>query len=336
MNKTLKFAAAVVALALALPAMAGTDMHDSKDMKAITPPECSPKTWTLELGSGALFSNVRDDAYAGYTMVPIQLTAGLAVDDVSLDNVLGGVFRGYTEFLFRGEYNVITHSPGENWFAGVMVGPRYNFVQPGWKVIPYVEGTVGVGFADSHGGLTNQNGLGQDFNFTFEAGAGAKYQINCDWSVRLGVQYKHISSAGLSDPLKNNPIDAIGPVVGTFDGGRSMLEAVTATGATGLVAFNDVQAAGFLVAARDAGIAVPGDISVVGSDGLDLAAMTGPPLTTVAAQLAQIGAAALARLADLMATRDGPQRTVLQPSLVPRSSTATPPPAPTTRHRPRS
>jgi DNA-binding LacI/PurR family transcriptional regulator len=75
---------------------------------------------------------------------------------------------------------------------------------------------------------------------------------------------------------------------------------------------------------------------VVGSDGLDLAAMTGPPLTTVAAPLAQIGAAALARLADLMATRDGPQRTVLQPALVPRSSTATPPPAPTTRHRPRS
>lgn len=131
-------------------------------------------------------------------------------------------------------------------------------------------------------------------------------------------------------------IDAIGPVAGTFDGGRSMLEAVTATGATGVVAFNDVQAAGFLVAARAAGIAVPRDLSVVGSDGLDLAAMTGPPLTTVAAPLAQIGTAALARLADLMATRDGPQRTVLQPALVPRSSTATPPPAPTTRHRPRS
>lgn len=213
MKMKLKLATALVALALALPAMAGTETRDSKDMKGITPPECGTKDWTLELGSGVLWSNARAEGYAGYTLEPIQLTAGLAVDDVSLDNFLGGVFRGYTEFLFRGEYNVVSEGAGENWVAGVMVGPRYNFVQPGWKVIPYVEGTVGVDFADSHGGLSNYNGLGQDFNFSFETGAGAKYQINCDWSLRLGVQYKHVSNAGLSAPLKNNPLDAVGPVL---------------------------------------------------------------------------------------------------------------------------
>ena len=210
MKQVMTMALAAAALLLAVPtAKAGTEIKDSKDMKGMTPPECGPKDWTIEVGSGVEWSNVRAGTYAGYRIEPIELTAALAVDDVSLDNFLGGVFRGYTEFLFRGQYDFIDKGP-EDRYAGILVGPRYNFVQPGWKVIPYVEGTVGVGFANSN---PAQGGLGQDFNFSFEVGAGAKYQINCDWSVRLGVQYQHISNAGLSSPIKNNPIDALGPIL---------------------------------------------------------------------------------------------------------------------------
>ncbi len=210
MTKTFKVALAALAVALAAPhALAGTEMKDTKDLKGVIPPECGAKDWTLEVGSGVEWSNVRASTYAGYTIVPIELTASLAVDDVSLDNFLGGWLRGYTEFEFRGQYDAITLGP-EDRYAGILVGPRYNFVQPGWKIIPYVEGTVGVGFATSRPQL---GGLGQDFNFSFEVGAGAKYQINCDWSVRLGVQYQHMSNAGLSSPIKNNPIDACGPVL---------------------------------------------------------------------------------------------------------------------------
>jgi opacity protein-like surface antigen len=132
----------------------------------------------------------------------------LKLDDVSLDNVLGGVLRGYTEFFFRGDYAQIVRGP-ENHYEGLIAGPRYNFVQPGWCIIPYVEGGVGFEFADSNpaGG-----GLGQDFNFTFMAGAGAKYNITDDFFVRLGVEYQHLSNAGLSEPQHpNHPIDALGP-----------------------------------------------------------------------------------------------------------------------------
>jgi hypothetical protein len=209
-TKTIKIAAAAMAVALSVPhALAGTDMSDTKNMQGVTPPECGTKDWTIELGSGAQFSNVRDDSYRGYTLVPIEFTAALAVDDVSLDHFAGGFFRGYTEFLFRGQYDAITSGP-EHHYEGILVGPRYNFVQPGWKVIPYVEGTVGIGFADSNSEI---DGLGQDFNFSFEVGAGAKYQLNCDWSLRAGVQYQHFSNGGLSSPTKNNPVDAIGPVL---------------------------------------------------------------------------------------------------------------------------
>lgn len=115
-------------------------------------------------------------------------------------------------------------------------------------------------------------------------------------------------------------IEVVRPVAGTFDGGRGVLEAVLATGATGVLAFNDIQAAGLVVGAHAAGLHVPGDLSIVGSDGLDLATMIEPTLTTVVAPRDAIGRTALARLvAD-----DGPTRTVLQPELMTRGSSGHP------------
>jgi hypothetical protein len=209
--KAAKMAIAALALALIVPcARAGTEMHDSKDMKGITPPECGSKDWSIEFGSGMMWSNVRTDVPRSYQVVPFDLTASLAVDDVSLDNFLGGVFRGYTEFMFRGQYWDITKGP-ETHYEGLLVGPRYNFVQPGWKIIPFVEGTVGAGFTHARADL---QGLGQDFNFSFGVGAGFKYNISCDWYLRLAAEYQHLSNAGLSEPTNpNHPVDALGPVL---------------------------------------------------------------------------------------------------------------------------
>jgi lipid A 3-O-deacylase len=184
--------------------------NDTKDMKSMSPPTCcTEKEWTLELGSGALWSNVRSgQPNQAYTIIPITLTASLKLDDVSLDREMWGILRGYSEFFFRGDYDQIVRGP-EHHFEGLVVGPRYNFVQPGWKLIPYVEGGVGFEFADSNPG---GGGLGQDFNFTFTAGAGAKYNITDDFFVRLGVEYQHLSNAGLSEPATpNHPIDGLGP-----------------------------------------------------------------------------------------------------------------------------
>ena len=195
--------------ALSLPrAMAGTEMQ------AITPPtcgSCSEKDWTIELGTGVAWSNVRSgQPNQAYTVVPVSITASLKLDDVGLDNYLGGWLRGYSEFYFQGDYEQIVHGP-ENHFEGIMVGPRYNFVQPGWKVVPFVEGGVGLGFADSNPAC---GGLGQDFNFTFESAAGARYDISDDFFVRLAVVYQHVSNAGLSEPqFPNHPIDELGPKI---------------------------------------------------------------------------------------------------------------------------
>jgi opacity protein-like surface antigen len=199
--------AAVMVLSSA-PVLAGPEAPAGNDMKGMTPPPVDEKDWTLELGSGVLFSNVRSgEPNQAYTIVPITLTASLKLDEVGLDNELGGILRGYSEFWFRGQYDQIERGP-ETHYEGLVVGPRYNFVQPGWKIIPYIEGGVGFDFADSN---ANAGGLGQDFNFSFTVGAGAKYNITDDFFLRLGVEYQHLSNAGLSDPVPNHPIDGLGP-----------------------------------------------------------------------------------------------------------------------------
>jgi opacity protein-like surface antigen len=214
----LGIAFAFCGMATVAPAMGNQD-GNQVEIEAKTAP--IQRDWRIELGTGVLFSNVRADnnIETGYTLIPATLTAGMSLDDVTLGNLLGGVLRGNSEFLFRGDGIAVAHGP-ESRLVGLSVGPRYNFVQPGWKIVPFVEGTVGILFADSNPILLGtpgsqnegQHGLGQDFNFMFGVAVGARYDITEDISVRVAMEYLHVSNAGLSEPyMVNRPIDALGP-----------------------------------------------------------------------------------------------------------------------------
>ena len=86
---------------------------------------------------------------------------------------------------------------------------------------------------------------------------------------------------------------------------------------------NDLMAFGALAAAYEAGIPVPGALSIVGYDDIELAAYSSPPLTTVAQPKRQIGALAAELLLARVGGRGGPpRREVLEPRLKVRSSTA--------------
>jgi DNA-binding LacI/PurR family transcriptional regulator len=89
---------------------------------------------------------------------------------------------------------------------------------------------------------------------------------------------------------------------------------------------DDLLAGGVYLAARELGLRIPGDLSVVGFDDLPFAKVFEPPLTTIAIDPETLGAQAFEVLAELM---DGgsPEGRVLPVSLVVRGSTA--PPGPT-------
>jgi LacI family transcriptional regulator len=74
---------------------------------------------------------------------------------------------------------------------------------------------------------------------------------------------------------------------------------------TALFCANDEMAAGAIRAAHEAGLDVPGDLSVIGFDDIIMSSYTDPPLTTVGVDKEQLGRRAMARLLDLVEGKDG-------------------------------
>ncbi|MFI8081912.1 LacI family DNA-binding transcriptional regulator [Kitasatospora sp. NPDC086009] len=94
---------------------------------------------------------------------------------------------------------------------------------------------------------------------------------------------------------------------------------------TAVFAGNDLQALGLYEAARELGLRIPEDLSVVGFDDLPLARWVGPPLTTVRQPLTEMAETATRLVIDLArGVRPGTRRVDLATSLVERSSTAPP------------
>ena len=97
---------------------------------------------------------------------------------------------------------------------------------------------------------------------------------------------------------------------------------------TGVVAVNDLLAYGLLAGFRDAGLAVPADVSVVGMDGLFLSSLTSPGLTTVRLPVPEMAQTIVERVIGRLADAAiAPAEFLFKPTLVQRESVAAPPKA---------
>ncbi|HHY47719.1 MAG TPA: LacI family transcriptional regulator [Firmicutes bacterium] len=74
---------------------------------------------------------------------------------------------------------------------------------------------------------------------------------------------------------------------------------------TAVFAATDAMAIGAMKAIREAGMSIPGDISVVGMDDISMAAHTDPPLTTVRVRKEEMGRIAAAELLARVQGKDG-------------------------------
>ena len=112
-----------------------------------------------------------------------------------------------------------------------------------------------------------------------------------------------------------------------FDAGRdathSLLQMTSRP--TAVFCSNDEMAAGACVAVHEAGLAIPGDVSVAGFDDIALARQIWPPLTTVRQPIYDIAKTATRLLVDLLAHNALPTpHHEIPTSLVIRASTAGP------------
>jgi DNA-binding LacI/PurR family transcriptional regulator len=113
-----------------------------------------------------------------------------------------------------------------------------------------------------------------------------------------------------------------GPFPPTLDGGPAAVDIDLSTGATALVAFNDLLAIGVLRRLGERGIAVPDRVSVVGYDDIFGSDFCSPPLTTVAGPVDEAGRT----LVDvLMSGREPVPVLTLPTQLRVRASTGPPP-----------
>jgi DNA-binding LacI/PurR family transcriptional regulator len=108
----------------------------------------------------------------------------------------------------------------------------------------------------------------------------------------------------------------------TVDGGLAAAASVVASGATAVIAYNDLVAIGMLAGARTLGYHCPEDISVVGIDDLDIAAAAEPGLTSVRVPIGRSGSLALELLLEQIAGKPSTTEAVhLSSQLIVRGST---------------
>src|SRR2546421_3138306 len=132
--------------------------------------------------------------------------------------------------------------------------------------------------------------------------------------------------AGYQAALSDQPEPFMVTASATLEAGARAFRALPggAERPTAVLAMSDMAAIGLMAAAREAGLRVPEDLSVVGFDDLPLAAWTDPGLTTVRQPIEEKGRLAASLLVRLLGGETVASPPPLSTHLVRRGSTKTP------------
>ncbi|MFB8028568.1 LacI family DNA-binding transcriptional regulator [Streptomyces sp. NPDC056465] len=134
-------------------------------------------------------------------------------------------------------------------------------------------------------------------------------------------------AAGTAAAERGLRLDVLGPNAPTGQGGIAATAGVLRTGATGVIAYNDLVAIGLIEGLDERGVRVPDDISVVGVDDTVAGRLNRPRLTTVVMPTAPAGRTAVDLLIQTVETGSSAPataQTTLATSLAVRDSTAAP------------
>ncbi len=136
--------------------------------------------------------------------------------------------------------------------------------------------------------------------------------------------------AAMADVATSQEVDGlIQTTLFSVEGGVTAARYLLAKGVTGVVCGSDLMALGVVRAARQHGLRVPEDLSVIGSDDFPLVGFTDPPLTTIRQDVPGMAEAAVTALLEEIAGEHVEHREYLfAPELILRRSTAVAPTPP--------
>ncbi|MEW1723275.1 LacI family DNA-binding transcriptional regulator [Streptomyces sp. NPDC093109] len=120
-------------------------------------------------------------------------------------------------------------------------------------------------------------------------------------------------------------LELLGWQAETVAGGTAAAAGVMASGASAVIAHNDLMALGVIAGARALGLRVPDDLSVIGVDDIPFAEVSQPSLTSIAVPMAKAGALGTELLGQVLSgERSTPRLLRLPTQLIVRGSSAPP------------
>ncbi|MGO1385211.1 MAG: LacI family DNA-binding transcriptional regulator [Arachnia sp.] len=134
-----------------------------------------------------------------------------------------------------------------------------------------------------------------------------------------GVRWRSVEEACLQLEIRSQ---RVGPHSPEPAGGERAARRWAQSPTSGVVAFNDLMAIGFIKGLHALGVDVPRDVSVVSFDNSQVGALTTPALTSIASPLFLQGETAVRNLVAIIGGAQSSHEPVLLPvKLVPRAST---------------
>lgn len=130
-----------------------------------------------------------------------------------------------------------------------------------------------------------------------------------------------VRRAGAETGVEIVALPAVRP---SFEAGRRAVPAILHSGASAVIAFDDLTSQGVLAGLHERGLGVPGAFSLIGCDDV-VGAMTLPPLSTISSRSREAGETAVSILLDMLSDRGvADVRYVLDTTLVLRGTCGPP------------
>lgn len=260
-------------------------------------------------------------------------------EQVANDGLLAETLRGLSSAARAADHRVLVETlvPGEGRYASlvrsgrtdglIVSGPRYDdeelvaLARDGFPVV--IQGSL-PGLDVPSVDVDNEAGARLAVDHLLALG---HRRIACITNASLAYTAASERLAGYREALAAAGIAEEPALIaeGAFDapsGHHAMNEILSRSTPDAVFVASDVVAIGAIAGLREAGLSVPGDVSVVGFDAIPLAAYLDPPLTTISLPAHDLGRTAGRAVLDRIAGKPVAGRILLPTELIVRASTA--------------
>ena len=175
-------------------AMAGSASISESPGKAVV----SGPTQSEDFIHGGQLDLIFSDGFYSMTAWPRYRHPLFSFNETDLQ--LGYMLPVWGNSFYRGNLEALAHlflweSTREH--AGILGGGaidfHYNFVQPGWRLVPYIGASLGISGNDLYVQQSQQI-IGGPFEFVLQGKVGVRYFIDKNWGFLLEGGYQHVSN----------------------------------------------------------------------------------------------------------------------------------------------